>query len=123
MMKDVGTGFRDFVAMDSKSAENHTQAFLNFVGKRHGRNLGTVHSDGAHELKKSVSDLQAEYKWVHSVACPHRETERGKVEREIGTVLGATRCNLEQSGLPLSWWPRAARYTSFALNVNRRHVV
>ena len=70
MMKDVGTGWRDIVGMDDKGAENHKGAFLEFVGNRHGQNLGTVHSDGAGELKKSVRDLQGKYNWVHSVACP-----------------------------------------------------
>ena len=49
----MGTGHRDLMSMLSKSAEDHRSAFLEYVSKRHGKNLVTVHSDGAKELKKA----------------------------------------------------------------------
>ena len=85
-----------------------------------GKISGTVHSDRARELIAAVDQLRKEgvYNWVHSKAVPHRPTSRGCIEREIGVVLDATRCSLEQSGFPLSWWPKAVRYQCFALNVS-----
>ena len=58
------------------------------------------------------------YDWVHSTATPHRESSRGAIDNEIKVVLGATRCSINQSGLPLCWWPRAVRYQCFALNIS-----
>ena len=120
MIKDVATGSRDLIPMDAKSTEHIKVALRDFVGNRHGKLAGTVHSDRARELIAAVDQLRKEgvYNWVHSKAVPHRPTSRGCIEREIGVVLDATRCSLDQSGLPLSWWPKAVRYQCFALNVS-----
>ena len=94
-------------------------ALRDFVGNRHGKVSGTVHSDRAREIIAAVDRLRKDgtYNWVHSKAVPHRPTSRGRIEREIGVVLEATRGSLEQSGFPLSWWPDAVSYQCFALNV------
>ena len=47
MIKDVGTGSRDLIPMESKSTENIMVALRDFVGNRHGKISGTVHSDRA----------------------------------------------------------------------------
>ena len=95
-------------------------ALRDFIGNRHGKISGTVHSDRAKELIAAVDRLRKEgvYNWVHSKAVPHRPTSRACIEREIGVVLEATRCSLERSGFPLSWWPKAVRHQCFALNVS-----
>ena len=105
--------------MESKSTENIKVALCDFVGTRHGKLSGTVHSDRAKELIAGVDQLRKKVKhnWVHSKATPHRPTSRGVIEREIGVVLTATRGSLAQSGFPLCWWPKAVRYQCFALNV------
>ena len=120
MCKDVGTGCRDLMPLETKSAEHIMAALRDFVGNRHGKISGTVHSDRAKELIAAVDRLRKEgvYNWVHSKAVPHRPTSRGCIEREIGVVFDATRCSLEQSGYPLSWWPKAVRHQCFALNVS-----
>ena len=78
-----------------------------------GRNkVVEFYSDGSKEVKAAAKDVQ----WPHAVATPHRPTSRSAIERELQLILESSRCALEQPGLPLSWWPRAARYTSMALN-------
>ena len=77
--KDVGTGWRDLMPMESKSAENTRAALRDFVGNRHGKIHGIVHSDRAKEINVAVDGLRKDkvYDWVHSKAAPHRETSRG----------------------------------------------
>jgi len=102
MIKDQGSGWRDLMPMDSKSKENTKAALMDFIGRRHGKCPGTVHSDRAKEVVASVDELRKEgvCALVHSKATPHRPTSRGAVEREIGVVFEATRSNLFQASFP-----------------------
>ena len=50
MVKDVGTGWRDLMPLETKVTENVMAALRDFVGNRHGKISGTVHSDRAKEL-------------------------------------------------------------------------
>ena len=99
----------------SKSEVDTRVALRDFVGNRHGRCPGTVHSDRAKEIIAAVDGLRRAniYDWVHSRATPHRESSRGAIENEIKVVLGMTRCSLNKIGFPLCWWPRAVRHQCF----------
>ena len=74
-----------------------------------------AYTDCAQELKSAVKQLG----WLHPTATPHRPESRGKIEREIRTMVEGTRCNLQQAGLEHKRWPAAARHNVMATNFAR----
>ena len=91
LMFDDATGFKDFQAMTTNSAELSTEAFCNFAGEEH---VTKAYTDCAPELRKACKDLG----WLHPEATPHREESRGKIEREIRSVIEGGRCAQYQAG-------------------------
>ena len=109
ILKDVGTSWRDLVATADKSAAESRRVMELFAGRH---KVCEFYSDCSRELKAAAKDV----KWPHSLATPHRPSSRSSIERELQLLLESSRCALNQSGLPLNWWPRAARYQAMALN-------
>ena len=109
---DDATGYRDFHAMTTNSAELTTEAFRNFAGEEH---ITKAYTDCAPELRKACRDLG----WLHPEATPHREESRGKIEREIRSLIEGARCGLYQSGFDHDRWPDAAQYHARACNFLR----
>ena len=80
-----------------------------FAGRQR---VSEFYSDCSKELKAAAKAIG----WTHALATPHRPSSRAAIERELHLVLESSRCSLEQAGFPLTWWPRASRYQSMALN-------
>ena len=58
---------------------------------------------------------------MHPTGTPHRAESRGKIERDVRTMVEGTRCNLHQAGLDHKRWPEAARHHTMATNFANAH--
>ena len=109
LLKDTGTNWSDLRATSDKSAAESQRVMREFAGRQ---KVSEFYSDCSRELKAAAKAEQC----PHALDTPHRPSSRGAIERELQLILESSRCSLNQSGLPLSWWPIAARYHSMALN-------
>ena len=109
-LKDDSTEFRGFYPQSSKGAEQSAASIRHFIGPRN--KLGTLRTDNSKELIKSAKNLKA----LHETSTPYRSESNGRIERDIGVEVGGIRCNLTQSGLPLSFWPQAGQHFAHYTN-------
>ena len=79
--------------------------------------LRYVYSDGAEELKQSAKEMGA----VHDDSIPENKGNNAVIERTNRHVLEGIRTLLNQAGLPIMYWPFAARYFCLACNVTAKH--
>jgi hypothetical protein len=76
-----------------------------------------VRSDAGGEfLAKSLKDWFAHKGISHVVIPPTDHSQNGRVERAHLTILNDVRTLLASSGLPLSFWAEAARYSAYTRN-------
>ena len=98
-------------AEDAESCINSLKHFLKVEDK-----IGTIYSDSAPELIAAARSLKA--RLVTSRA--YVDENKSVIEREIKTILGGTRANLEQAGTGVKLWPLAAQHHAMALNLTER---
>eukprot|EP00972_Heterocapsa_arctica_P057321 8458151-Heterocapsa_arctica.AAC.1 len=63
-----------------------------------------MYSDGAPEIVKAGKALKCH----HATSTPYRSATNGVAEPRVRHVLEGTHTLLEHSGMPTSYWPRAA---------------
>ena len=109
-LKDDHTGFRGFYPQNSKSAAESVASIRHFIGPKN--KLVTLRSDNSRELIRSAKDLKVH----HETPAPYRHEENSRIERDIGVEANGIRCNLQQSGLPISFWPHAGQHFAHYAN-------
>ena len=76
---------------------------MHFVGRQ---TVKCLRSDNSKELIRTAKTLKA----LHETSTPYHSESNARIERDIGIVVNGVRANLEQSGLPLSFWPLAGQH-------------
>eukprot|EP00972_Heterocapsa_arctica_P015209 2240083-Heterocapsa_arctica.AAC.1 len=89
--------------MNKKTSDVCTQVLRDFIGPE---NCMVFSSDHAPELIKAAQTLSL----PHATSTPYCSQSNGRIENAIGQVLRGSRALLEQSGLPVTWWPWGAPY-------------
>ena len=93
----------DCYSAGSRHGSEVEEAFLQFAGIDVG--VKNFYSDQAPELIK----IAKEFGWCHSTSVPYRSSTNARSERANRRVIEGVRTLLQQSGLPLNFWPLAAR--------------
>ena len=104
IMKDIGTGWIDVFPASSHHVDETVEALQTMVGPRD--KVRSIYSDDAPEFKAAVRVLG----WRLSTSTPGKPQSNGIAERAVRSVVDGARTLLEQSGLPIRWWSRAARF-------------
>ena len=112
--RDRGSTWIDCCGMSTNNVKNTTRWLRHIVG--HIDQLRYVYSDGAEELKQSAQALDA----VHDDSIPENKGNNAVIERTNRHVLEGIRTLLNQPGLPMIFWPYAARYFCLACNVTAK---
>ena len=102
-LKDDATGFRAFYAQPSKNTVDTCDSIHHFLGKT---KLVTIRSDNSRELTAAAKVFRA----LHETSTPLTPQSNTRAERDIQEILNGTRANLQQSGLPNSFWTYAAQH-------------
>ncbi len=108
-LKDDAIGLRGLYPQKSKGTDESVQSIKHFVGKCKAKTLRT---DNSKELGKAATDLGS----LHETSTPHRPQSSTRIERDISVMLGGTRSAIQQSGLPVCFWPYAAQHWCHSAN-------
>ena len=88
------------------------QQFCSDIG-----NPRMVVSDGAKEFTSSEFRSFCRKRGIrHETSAPYTPEENGKIERVWGTVVGMTRCMLDNARLGKQYWPYALNYAFYVKN-------
>lgn len=122
---DLLSGYCEVVPMKSKSETPQcVKRFIEKMKNLTGKNLKVFRTDrGKEYLNKSLQDYLADNGIQHQCTTGYCPEQNGVAERQNRTLMEATRTVLADSGLPMSFWAEALKYTAFVNNriVNRKH--
>ena len=91
---------------------NWFKQFIADVGKPR-----TIVTDGAKEYNsKAWNDFCRDNGIRHEVSAPYIPEDNGKIERTWGTIVGMSRCMLEQARMPKTFWTHALRVAFYVKN-------
>ena len=110
VLKDDATEFRGFYPQTTKGADKSAASLRHFIGPKN--KLVAMRSDNSRELIKTAKLLRVH----HEQSTPYRSESNARIERDIGVDVNGIRCNLTQSGLPLSFWPQAGQHFAHYTN-------
>ena len=109
-LKDDAAEFRGFYPQTTKGADKSAASIRHFIGPKN--KLVAMRSDNSKELIKTAKVLKVH----HEQSTPYRSESNARIERDIGVNVNGIRCNLTQSGLPLSFWPQAGQHFAHYTN-------
>ena len=104
VLKDDSTEFRGFYPQKTKSAEESVASIRHFIGPVD--KISTLRTDNSREPIKAAKLIKVH----HERTTPYHSENNARIEREIGVEVSGIRASLEQSGLPLSFWPQAGMH-------------
>ena len=107
VLRDLATGWLDAIHLPDKTAESTYSGLRRAFGRSP---IGVVHSDGAPEIARALKDLDI----LAEDGTPGRPNSNAIAERAVGLVGDGARVLLEQAGMPVQTWPRAARHFCLA---------
>lgn len=118
LFKDDYTHYRTIFFMKSKDeAPSKLEKYINLVENQLGRKIKKIRSDNGTEIRNAHTKKMLEERGIfHTVTNTHTPEQNGRIEREMRTVVEATRTAIHANRLDKRLWAEAANYAIFTIN-------
>lgn len=118
LFKDDYTHYRTIYFMKSKDeAPSKLEKYINLVENQLGRKIKKLRSDNGTEIRNAQTRKMVEERGIfHTVTNTHTPEQNGRIEREMRTIVEATRTAIHSNGLDKRLWAEAANYAVFTIN-------